>query len=98
MDKKAIREIVVASAMYSLSSILGPLLIIGGIGLLLDRIFDTHPWLLLGGVLVAFVITNILLFKKIKKINRMMDDYRQDLISKKKDESSTEEKLKKDKN
>jgi F0F1-type ATP synthase assembly protein I len=87
MDKKAIREIAVASAMYSLGSILGPLLIFGGIGLFLDKIFSTHPWILLGSVLVAFVVTNILLFKKIKKINQMMDKYRQELINHKKKES-----------
>ncbi len=78
MDKKAVREIIVASAMYSIGSILGPLLIIGGLGLLLDRFFGTHPWILLGSVLVAFIVTNVLLFKKIKKINRMMDVYQQE--------------------
>jgi len=83
MDKKTIREITVASAMYSLGSILGPLLVFGGLGLLLDRFFSTHPWSLLIGVLVAFIFTNILLFKKIRKINKMMASYRKDLLANK---------------
>jgi len=83
MDKKIIREITVASAMYSLGSILGPLLIFGGLGLLLDKLFSTHPWILLISILVAFIVTNILLFKKIKKINKMMADYRQEILTEK---------------
>lgn len=89
MDKKAIKEIAVASAMYSLGSILGPLLVIGGIGLILDKIFQTHPWFLLGGVLVAFVVTNVLLFKKIKKINKMMDRYQKEAVAEKKDDNKS---------
>ncbi|MDD2354153.1 MAG: hypothetical protein PHH52_01695 [Patescibacteria group bacterium] len=90
MDKKTIREIVVASAMYSLGSILGPLLLIGGTGLLLDKLLGTYPWILLGSILLAFIVTNVLLFKKIKKINRLMDNYRQEIISKKINEKETE--------
>lgn len=86
MDKKSIREIVLASAMYSIGSVLGPLLVIGGIGLVLDRIFNTRPWMLLGSVLVAFIVTNVLLFKKIKKINQMMDTYRLEAATKDKDD------------
>lgn len=82
MDKKAVREIALASAMYSLGSILGPLLVLGGLGLLLDRIFSTHPWALLISVLIAFIVTNILLFKKIRKINKMMAQYRQEELAK----------------
>ncbi len=76
MDKKSIREIIIASSLYSIGSILGPLLIFGGFGLILDRIFDTKPWALLISIFVAFIVTNVLLFKKIKKINGMMDAYR----------------------
>lgn len=85
MDKKSVREIVVASAMYSLGSILGPLLVIGGVGFILDRIFNTRPWILLISVLVAFIVTNVLLFKKIKKINQMMDAYSLEATSKEKE-------------
>lgn len=79
MDKKSIREIIIASSLYSIGSILGPLLIFGGFGLILDRIFETKPVALLISILVAFIITNVLLFKKIKKINGMMDAYRDEI-------------------
>lgn len=84
MDKKTVREIIIASAMYSIGSIFGPLLFIGGAGLLLDRFLGTSPWILLSSVFVSFIATNVLLFKKIKKLNSMMDDYRQEKISEKK--------------
>lgn len=76
MDKKAIREMMFASAMYSLGSILGPLLVCGGLGFLLDRVFSTSPWGLLSSILVAFIITNILLFRKLGRINRLIDSYK----------------------
>ena len=90
MDKKSIREIIIASSMYSITSILGPLLIFGGSGLILDRLFDTKPWALLISILVAFIVTNILLFKKIKKINIMMDAYRLEVLDDKKSEDKKE--------
>lgn len=76
MDKKSIREIIIASSFYSIGSILGPLLVFGSFGLVLDRIFGTKPLALLINILVAFIVTNILLFRKIKRINGMMDAYR----------------------
>lgn len=72
MDKKALRELIIASSMYSIGSIAGPLLIFGGIGLMLDKYFKTSPWALLGCVFIAFITTNILLFRKIKKLNELM--------------------------
>jgi len=90
MDKKSIREIIIASSMYSITSILGPLLVFGGIGLILDRFFDTKPWALLISILVAFIVTNVLLFKKIKKINIMMDAYRLEVLDDKKDKDKKE--------
>lgn len=58
--------------MYSIGSILGPLLVFGGIGIILDRYFKTSPWALLICVFISFIVTNILLFKKVKKLNEMM--------------------------
>lgn len=87
MDKKSIKELVIASSFYSLGSILGPLLFFGGIGLILDKIFDTKPWALLINIFVAFIITNVLLFKKVNKINGMMDAYRLESIAKEKAEA-----------
>jgi F0F1-type ATP synthase assembly protein I len=69
----SLREIVVASGLYAASSIIGPLVVFGGIGMLLDDVFETGPWLLLGGVLVAFVVTNVLLFRKVMKLTQDME-------------------------
>ncbi len=76
MDKKAIREMLFASAMYSLGSILGPLLICGGLGMVFDKIFSSSPWGLLISILIAFVFTNILLFRKLGRINKLIDSYK----------------------
>lgn len=76
MDKKAIREILLASAMYGLGSILGPLLVIGGLGFIFDKVFSTSPWGLLGSVFIAFMVTNILLFRKLGQINRLIDSHK----------------------
>lgn len=85
MDKKSIREIAISSAMYSVGSILGPLLLFGTLGWVLDKlVFDTYPYILLASIFVAFIVTNILLFKQIKRINRLMDDFKQEAIEKQK--------------
>lgn len=67
-----------ASAMYSLGSILGPLLVCGGLGMIFDRIFSSSPWGLLVSILIAFIITNILLFRKLGRINKLIDSYKAD--------------------
>lgn len=90
MDKKSIREIVIASSMYSIASILGPLLVFGSSGLILDRLLGTKPLALLISIFIAFIITNILLFKKIKKINAMMDEYRLEVLDDKEGEVKKE--------
>lgn len=74
MDKKAIRQIVLSSAAYSLSSIIGPLIFLGVPAYFLDKIFDSSPIILLVAVFIAFIITNILLFKKVSKINQMISE------------------------
>lgn len=72
MDKQSLRQLIVSSAAYSLSSILGPLLILGVPAYFLDQYFGTKPMIMLSAVFVSFVISNILLYKKVTKINRMI--------------------------
>lgn len=72
-SSSSVRELLIASGLYATSSIIGPLVIFGGTGLALDNVFGTGPWLLLGGVLIAFIMTNVLLFKKIMKLSREME-------------------------
>ncbi len=89
MDKKTIREIAISSAMYSLGAIFAPLVIIGGSGYLLDQWLDTYPVIFLISALVAFVVTNIMLFKRIKKINSIIDKHRDEIIEKKMNEAGS---------
>lgn len=72
MDGKSTKELLLSSAAYSLSSILGPLLLLGVPAYFLDQYLNTKPLILLVAVFVAFVITNILLYKKVRKINSMI--------------------------
>jgi len=48
--------------------ILGPLLLLGGIGFFLDKFFGTKPWIMLGALLIAFFLSNLLIFKRSEKI------------------------------
>ncbi|MDD5031436.1 MAG: AtpZ/AtpI family protein [Patescibacteria group bacterium] len=71
LDKyKNIRQLSWALAFYSSTSIFGPLLIIGGAGWYLDRVLGTRPWLLAISIFIAFIVTNILLFKKVVALTR----------------------------
>lgn len=72
MDKHSLRQLIVSSAAYSLSSIVGPLLLLGVPAYFIDKYLETSPLLILIAVFIAFIITNVLLFKKVAKINRMM--------------------------
>ena len=87
------RELAFSMFYYASGSILGPLLIFGSLGYLIDSLFRTSPLFILIGVLVAFIVTNILLFKKVKKINSLMESYRQKkpLEPKKAEETALEE-------
>lgn len=64
--------------MYISFSVLGPLLTIGAIGYILDRLFGTKPFILLGSVLVSYVFSNFLIFKKVKEFNLAMEKYKKE--------------------
>lgn len=71
---KTVRSLAVGVATYSGFSILGPLLIFLPIGLILDNVFKTKPLMIFIGVFIAFVVTNILLFKKIRQMIKDFDE------------------------
>src|SRR6056297_2662396 len=81
MDKKAkilyqartTKDLMWGMAMYTGSSILGPLVILGALGYGLDWYFSTKPLFLISGVLLAFITTKVLVFKKLKKLNQEME-------------------------
>jgi F0F1-type ATP synthase assembly protein I len=62
----SVKQLAWGMALYSGTSILGPLAVFIILGLYLDKHFDAKPIFLLSGVAVAFVVTNILLYKKVK--------------------------------
>ena len=89
VDFKSVKELSLSVFYYISGSIIGPLLLFCGLGYLLDSYFGTSPTFIIVGVFVAFVTTNILLFKKVAKINRLMNKY---VPPKKADETSQVEK------
>jgi len=75
---QSVRELAFFVGSYTAGSILGPLLIFGGIGFFLDKIFNTRPLILIIGVLVAFLATNFLIYKKLKKMMKQFDNAKND--------------------
>jgi len=66
------KEIARAMFLYISYSILGPLLVIGGIGYFVDRYLNTR-FALLFSIFIAYIVSNILMFKKLKKTNKEIE-------------------------
>jgi F0F1-type ATP synthase assembly protein I len=62
--EKGIKDFVLGMAVYSSASVLGPLIVFGVIGYFLDKAFNGHNFILLASIFIAFIITNILIFRK----------------------------------
>lgn len=75
IDPKGIRGLSLSVFYYISGTIIGPLILFAGSGLLLDKYFNTKPVMLIAGVFLAFIITNILLFRKVKEINSLVNRY-----------------------
>ncbi len=60
-------NILIETLLFSTTCVLGPVLVLGGIGYLLDDYFGTDKVFLLSSVAVAFFVTQILMFKKLKQ-------------------------------
>lgn len=73
-NKNSLKSLALSLVGYISVCIIGPLLILGGIGWYLDKRFDSGPKILLLAVLIAFIITNILLFRQLKRINKLIDE------------------------
>ena len=87
IDAKSTKELAIGMFYYTSGSILGPLVAFGLLGYFLDDFLGTKPKLLVVGVVLAFVTTNVLLFKKIKRLNGTISQYRDagDKINKEED-------------
>jgi len=66
------KEIARAMTLYITYSVLGPLLLIGGIGYLVDKIFNSR-FALFFSIFVAFIVSNVLMFRKLQKINKEIE-------------------------
>jgi len=66
------KEIARAMFLYISYSILGPLLVIGGIGYIIDRILKTKFFLFFF-IFIAYIVSNVLMFRKLKKLNKELD-------------------------
>lgn len=64
----SMKELALGMITYNAFSILGPLITFLILGFILDYIFKTKPIMLICGVVIAFIITNILTFRKIKRL------------------------------
>lgn len=77
VDFKSVRGLVLAVFYYTSGAIFGPLLVLGGLGYLIDSYFSTNPIGLVIGIFIAFLCTNFLLYKKVTKINNLVAMYSQ---------------------
>ena len=74
-QSKSVPGLMLGMAAYTGSSILGPLLFFGGLGYLLDKWTGKEPLFLLLGILLAFIMTHILIYKKVKRLNKKFDEH-----------------------
>lgn len=56
---------------FSITAILGPILLFGGIGYMLDRYFATNKLFLFLGIGLAFITTHIYMFRKVKEFSKI---------------------------
>ena len=62
-NPSTVKELSLGMLAYTSASILGPLVFFVTIGYFLDKHFDTKPIIMIISILVAFFVTNILIYK-----------------------------------
>lgn len=82
LEPKNVRELALSTLYYISGSIFGPLVLFLGLGYFLDKMLQTKPIMLVVGFFLAFVTSNVLLFKKLTKINKLMDSHKAPLDKK----------------
>lgn len=70
------RELAVSTFYYISGSVFGPLMLFLGLGYFLDQAFHSKPKMLIVGFFVAFITSNVLLFKKAKKVTELIESYK----------------------
>ncbi len=71
----SLKELAFGILSYNAISILGPMIVFVGGGLLLDNYLKTKPYLTIIGLIIAFILTNILTLKKVQKLTQEFKEY-----------------------
>lgn len=71
MKSRILKETFIFSSM----AILAPILLFGGLGFILDRVVGTEKVFLLSSLGVSFLVTQILMFKKVKAFSKVANSY-----------------------
>ncbi len=72
-DKGNFKAFAIASSLYGGLSMLGPMILFGGGGYLLDKKIETGHLFFISGMIAAFLVTNVLLFKKALSLTKEME-------------------------
>jgi len=70
------RELAIATFYYISGSVFGPLILFLGLGYFLDQAFHSKPKMLIVGFFIAFITSNVLLFKKAKRVTELIESYK----------------------
>jgi len=68
LEPKSVKSLAKNVLYYNSVSILGPLILFIGLGILLDNYLDTKPYLTMVGLIIAFIASNALIFSKVRKL------------------------------
>jgi F0F1-type ATP synthase assembly protein I len=82
-----VKDLALGMAAYTGASILGPLLLFLGLGYIADYFVDTRPLFMIIGLLAAFFVTNFLIYKKITRLIRQVEEMENDRKKEDKDET-----------
>lgn len=69
-----IKKLMIDLSLYTGALVLGPLLLFGGIGYLLDYYLKTKPVALIVCIILAIIFSNILVFKKVMALNKIIKE------------------------
>jgi F0F1-type ATP synthase assembly protein I len=69
----SVKSFAFSMAVFSGASILGPMIFLGGLGILADRLLSSKPMGVLIGLVFAFILTNYLLISKALHISKEIE-------------------------
>jgi F0F1-type ATP synthase assembly protein I len=66
------KKFILSASLYGGASIFGPILVFVGTGYFLDKHFQTGRLFIFSGLAIAFIFTNVLLYRKAAQLTREM--------------------------